>query len=91
MEIGKIRSMLFHNKSWCKVSRSSNDIDFVLFPTAPSVGSPFTTIYINSTIHPIDATNIPLSGFMLPNLDYFISPCCGSTTHMLENFKMFRN
>ena len=55
MEIGKIRSMLFHNKSWCEVSRSSNDIDFVLFPTAPSVGSPFTTIYINSTI--VDAFN----------------------------------
>ena len=40
--------MLFHNKSGCYASRSSNDIDFVLFPTATSVGSPFTTIYINS-------------------------------------------
>ena len=55
MEIRKIRSMLFPNKSGCKVSRSSNDIDFVLFPTATSVGSPFTTIYINSTI--VDAVN----------------------------------
>ena len=55
MKIGKIRSMLFHNKSGCYASRSSNDIDFVLFPTATSVGSPFTTIYINSTI--VDAVN----------------------------------
>ena len=41
MEIGKIRSMLFHNKSGCSASRSSNDIDFVLFPTVTSVRSPF--------------------------------------------------
>ena len=34
---------------------SSNDIDFVLLPTATSVGSPFTTIYINCTI--VDAVN----------------------------------
>ena len=50
MEIGKIRSMLFLNKSGCEVSSSSNDIDFVLFLMATSVGLPFTTIYINSTI-----------------------------------------
>ena len=53
MEIGKIRSMLFHNKSGCDVSRSSNDIDFVLFPT--SVGSRLRRICINSTI--VDAVN----------------------------------
>ena len=35
---------------------SSNDNDFVLLPTATSVGSPFTTIYINCTI--VDAVNI---------------------------------
>ena len=51
-----IRSVLFFNKRGCVVSRSSNDIDFVLFPTATSVGSPFTTIYINSTI--VDVVNI---------------------------------
>ena len=55
MEIVKIISMLFLNKSGCEVSRSSNDIDFVLFPTATSVGSPFMTIYINSTI--VDAVH----------------------------------
>ena len=55
MKIGKIRIMLFHNKGGCEVSRSSNDIDFVLFPTATSVGSSFTMIYINSTI--VDAVN----------------------------------
>ena len=47
--------MLFLNKSGCKVSRSSNDIGFVLFQTTPSVGSPFTTICISSTI--VDAIN----------------------------------
>ena len=55
MEIGKIRSMWFHNKSGCWVSRSSNDIDFALFPMATSVGLPFTTIYINGTV--VDAVN----------------------------------
>ena len=55
IEIGKIRSMFFLNKSGCDVNRSSNDIDFVLFPTATTVSSPFTTIYINSTI--VDAVN----------------------------------
>ena len=34
---------------------SSNDIDFVLFPTATSVGSSLTMIYMNSTI--VDAVN----------------------------------
>ena len=55
MEIGKIRSMLLLNKSECEVSRSSNNIDLVLFPTATSVHSPFTPIYINSII--VDAVN----------------------------------
>ena len=47
--------MLFVNKSGCEVSRSSNNIDFVLFPMATSVGSPFTTIHINGII--VDAVN----------------------------------
>ena len=55
MEIGEIRSMLFLNKSGCEVSSSSNDIDFVLFPMATCVGTPFAPIYINSAI--VDVIN----------------------------------
>ena len=49
------RSMLFIDESGCEVCRCCNDIDFVLFPTATSVGSPFTTICINGTI--VDSVN----------------------------------
>ena len=54
MEIEKIRSMLFCNKSGREVS-SSNNIDYMLFQTATYVGSPFTTIYIHCEI--VDTVN----------------------------------
>ena len=47
--------MLLLNKRGCEVSKNGNDIDFVLFSDATSVGSPHITIYINSAI--VDAAN----------------------------------
>ena len=69
--------MLFFNKSGCEVRRCSNNIDFVLFLTATSMGSPFTTIYINSTI--VDAVDhICLRGNC--NLDVVVIKRASETT-----------